>query len=65
MTSACSDISPELEKLRLKAVHKIRDFFTSRVASLKKNRTNIQILQQSVLLKHKGLFDFLQVPAPL
>lgn len=64
MTSACSDIAPEIEKLRLKAVQKIYDFFLSRVAGLKKSRTNIQILQQSVLLKHKGLFDFLQVHAP-
>lgn len=60
MTSACADISPELEKLRHKSVHKIRDFLLQRVASLKKKMTNIQIIQQSVLLKYKGLYKFLQ-----
>ena len=32
------------------SVQKIREFFLQRVASLKKKMTNIQILQQSVLL---------------
>jgi len=35
-----------------------------RVASLKKKMTNIQILQQSVLLKYSGLYRFLQDNAP-
>ena len=64
MTSACADIAPELEKLRLKSVQKIRDFLLGRVASLKKKFTNIQILQQSVLLKYTGLYRFLQDHAP-
>jgi len=64
MTSACADIAPELEKLRLKSVQKIRDFLLGRVATLKKKFTNIQILQQSALLKFKGLYRFLQEHAP-
>jgi len=64
MTTACGDIAPELEKLRLKSVNKIRDFLLGRVASLKKKFTNIQILQQSALLKYKGLYRFLQEHAP-
>jgi hypothetical protein len=64
MTSACADMAPELEKLRAKSVQKIRDFLLQRVASLRKKMTNIQILQQSVLLKYKGLYKFLLEHAP-
>ena len=64
MTSAASDIAPELEKLRRMSVQKIREFMLQRVASLKKKMTNIQILQQSVLLKYTGLHRFLQDNAP-
>ena len=63
-TSACADMAPELEKLRSKSVQKIRDFLLQRVASLRKKMTNIQILQQSVLLKYKGLYRFLEEHAP-
>jgi len=59
MTSACADIAPELEKLRIKSVHKIRNFLLARVDTLKKKFTNIQILQQSALLKYNGLYQFL------
>jgi len=64
MTSAATDIAPELEKLRRMSVQKIREFMLQRVASLKKKMTNIQILQQSVLLKYSGLYRFLQDNAP-
>lgn len=64
MTTACQDISPELEKLRIKSVQKIRDFLLQRIGSLRKKMTNIQILQQSVLLKYKGLYQFLLEHAP-
>ena len=64
LTSACADMAPELEKLRTKSVQKIRDFLLQRVASLRKKMTNIQILQQSVLLKYKKLYHFLQEHAP-
>ena len=64
MTSACADMAPELEKLRAKSVQKIRDFLLQRVASLRKKMTNVQILQQSVLLKYKGLYHFLEEHAP-
>lgn len=64
MTSACADIAPELEKLRLKSVQRIRDFLLERVGRLKRRMTNTQILQNSVLLKYKGLYAFLQSHAP-
>ena len=41
-------------------MQKIRDFLLQRMNSLKKKMTNIQIIQQSVLLKYKGLYKFLQ-----
>ena len=64
MTSACMDMAPELEKLRTKSVQKIREFLLERVGMLRKKMTNIQILQQSVLLKYKGLYHFLLEHAP-
>ncbi|KAL0095828.1 Sac2 family-domain-containing protein [Phycomyces blakesleeanus] len=55
---ALRDVGPELEKLRLKASASIRDFFVSRIHSLCVPNTNIQIMQQSVFLKYKGLHMF-------
>ena len=51
-TAAAGDIAPELEKLRLKAVQKVKDFLLLKIGSLKVKKTNIQILQQNVLLKY-------------
>ncbi|KAJ2959317.1 hypothetical protein NQZ79_g5266 [Umbelopsis isabellina] len=55
---ALQDIGPELEKLRLKAISTIRDFFVSKIITLRIPNTNIQILQQSVFLKYKALYHF-------
>eukprot|EP00899_Mesostigma_viride_P022961 jgi/Mesvir1/384/Mv11278-RA.2 len=54
------DVEPELERLRLKAVSKVRDFLLKRFYGLRKPKTNIQILQQNVLLKFKYLVTFLK-----
>ncbi|CAG8435656.1 8672_t:CDS:10 [Funneliformis mosseae] len=56
---AIKDVGPELEKLRLKATEKIRDFLLTKIRSLRIPNTNIQILQQSILLKYKTLYQFL------
>ncbi|CAI2179301.1 19760_t:CDS:10, partial [Funneliformis geosporum] len=56
---AIKDVGPELEKLRLKATEKIRDFLLTKIRSLRIPNTNVQILQQSVLLKYKTLYQFL------
>ena len=53
-TAAAGDIAPELEKLRLKAVQKVKDFLLLKIGSLKVKKTNIQI-QQNVLLKYARL----------
>ncbi|RHZ76011.1 hypothetical protein Glove_208g104 [Diversispora epigaea] len=55
---AIKDVGPELEKLRLKATEKIRDFLLNKIRSLRIPNTNVQILQQSVLLKYKELYQF-------
>ncbi|KAG5056225.1 hypothetical protein JHK85_008735 [Glycine max] len=52
-SKALKDVQPELEKLRQKAVSK-------KLYALRKPKTNIQILQQSVLLKYKYVVSFLK-----
>ncbi|KAH9626007.1 hypothetical protein KSS87_016820 [Heliosperma pusillum] len=54
------DVQPELEKLRLKAVSKVFEFIVQKLYALRKPKTNIQILQQSVLLKYKYVIYFLK-----
>ncbi|CAD7949994.1 unnamed protein product [Amoebophrya sp. A25] len=48
-----------LEKLKLKAISRVHGFLMSRIQSLRKPKTNLQILQQNVLLKFKHLNSFL------
>lgn len=50
---------PELERLTLKAIDKIREFLIRKVETLKIPNTNIAFIQQTVLLKYKELFWFL------
>ena len=56
---ACYDVDPELEKLRVKAVTRVREFLLQMIYNLKRPNTNVQILQQSKLLKYKYLYRFL------
>ncbi|KAG9300693.1 hypothetical protein G9A89_023491 [Geosiphon pyriformis] len=55
---AIKDVGPELEKLRLKATEKIREFLLTKIKSLRIPNTNVQMMQQSVLLKYKKLYQF-------
>ncbi|KAI4350120.1 hypothetical protein L6164_010634 [Bauhinia variegata] len=59
-SKALKDVQPELEKLRQKAVSKMFDFIVQKLYALRKPKTNIQILQQSVLLKYKYIVSFLK-----
>ncbi|XP_009779058.1 vacuolar protein sorting-associated protein 52 A-like isoform X1 [Nicotiana sylvestris] len=59
-SKALKDVRPELERLRQKAVSKVFDFMVQKLYSLRKPKTNIQILQQSVLLKYKYILSFLK-----
>lgn len=59
-SKALKDVQPELEKLRQKAVSKVFEFMVQKLYALRKPKTNIQILQQSVLLKYKYIICFLK-----
>ncbi|KAH0988727.1 hypothetical protein GBA52_000210 [Prunus armeniaca] len=60
-SKALKDVQPELEKLRQKAVSKVVfDFVVQKLYALRKPKTNIQILQQNVLLKYKYVVSFLK-----
>lgn len=59
-SKALKDVEPELEKLRQKAVSKVFDFLVQKLYALRKPKTNIQIIQQSVLLKYKYIISFLK-----
>ncbi|XVF63321.1 hypothetical protein PTKIN_Ptkin09bG0078600 [Pterospermum kingtungense] len=59
-SKALKDVQPELEKLRQKAVSKVFDFMVQKLQALRKPKTNIQILQQNVLLKYKFVTFFLK-----
>ncbi|KAK9786909.1 hypothetical protein WJX73_004682 [Symbiochloris irregularis] len=63
-SAALRDVAPELERLRARAALKCREFLIQKVYNLRKPKTNIQILQQNVLLKHKHLALFLRRFAP-
>ncbi|XP_057769636.1 LOW QUALITY PROTEIN: vacuolar protein sorting-associated protein 52 B-like [Salvia miltiorrhiza] len=59
-SKALNDVQPELEKLRQKAVSKVFDFMVQKLNALRKPKTNVQILQQSVLIKYKYVILFLK-----
>eukprot|EP00210_Caulerpa_lentillifera_P001709 g1642.t1 len=59
-SAAYHDVEPVIEKLRLKAVSKVRDFLLQKIYQLRRPRTNIQIIQQNVLLKFKYFVTFLK-----
>ncbi|XP_024313726.1 vacuolar protein sorting-associated protein 52 A isoform X3 [Brachypodium distachyon] len=58
-SKALKDVQPEVERLRQKAVSKIFEFVIQKFYALRKPKTNIQILQQSVL-KYKYIIIFLK-----
>lgn len=57
---ALKDVQPELDKLRQKAISKVYEFMIQKLYALRKPKTNIQILQQSILLKYKYVISFLK-----
>ena len=61
---ASSDVKTELDRLKAKAVAKTRDFLLHKFLTFKKPKTNVQILQQNVLLKYNYLCLFLRSHAP-
>uniref|UniRef100_A0A672FJ28 Vacuolar protein sorting-associated protein 52 homolog n=1 Tax=Salarias fasciatus TaxID=181472 RepID=A0A672FJ28_SALFA len=57
-TLACSDIQDTVDKLRVKAVTKIREFILQKIYSFRKPMTNYQI-PQNTLLKYRFFYQFL------
>lgn len=58
-------ILPEYEKLKIRAVSKTRDYFIHQFQALRKPKTNVQVVQQSSLLKFAPLFQFVQSEMPI
>lgn len=63
-TLSVQDTRPELDRLKNRAIAKIREFLLSKLNELKRPKTNVQMLQQNVLLKLKYLMTFLSDTAP-
>eukprot|EP00958_Prasinococcus_capsulatus_P017996 scaffold2075_cov444-Prasinococcus_capsulatus_cf.AAC.4 len=61
---ASQDVKLELDRLKAKAVAKSREFLLHKFLTLRKPKTNVQILQQNVLLKYNYLCLFLRSHAP-
>uniref|UniRef100_A0A8C4XG70 Vacuolar protein sorting-associated protein 52 homolog n=2 Tax=Erpetoichthys calabaricus TaxID=27687 RepID=A0A8C4XG70_ERPCA len=57
-TLACNDVQEVLEKLKIKAVTKIREFILQKIYSFRKPMTNYQI-PQNALLKYRFFYQFL------
>ena len=55
---ACNDVKDVVEKLKIKAVGKIREFLLEKINSFKKPMTNYHI-QQNTILKFRFYFKFL------
>uniref|UniRef100_A0A8D2IUS5 Vacuolar protein sorting-associated protein 52 homolog n=1 Tax=Varanus komodoensis TaxID=61221 RepID=A0A8D2IUS5_VARKO len=57
-TMACGDVTDVLDKLKAKAVAKIREFILQKIYSFRKPMTNYQI-PQNALLKYRFFYQFL------
>uniref|UniRef100_A0A3P9AE36 Vacuolar protein sorting-associated protein 52 homolog n=1 Tax=Esox lucius TaxID=8010 RepID=A0A3P9AE36_ESOLU len=57
-TLACSDIQDIVDRLKIKAVTKIREFILQKIYSFRKPMTNYQI-PQNTLLKYRFFYQFL------
>ncbi|KAF3327952.1 vacuolar protein sorting-associated protein 52 A isoform X1 [Carex littledalei] len=57
---ALKDVKPELERLKQKAVEKASQFIIEMFNDLTNPNTNIQIMQENVLLKYKYIITFLK-----
>ncbi|KAJ6257037.1 Vacuolar protein-sorting-associated protein [Drechslerella dactyloides] len=56
---AVEDVKPELEKLTNRAIERLRDYFVSKIKSLRIPNTNAQIIQQNGFLRYKELYGFM------
>ena len=63
-TFAGRSLLPDLEKLKLKAITKTRDYFLLQFQAIRKPKTNVQMVQQNSLCKYAPLLQFVQREAP-
>lgn len=64
-TCYARSLLPDLENLKIKAISKIRDYFSVQFAAIRKPKTNTQMLQQTALVKFAKLFQFVNTEAPV
>ncbi|XP_041069183.1 vacuolar protein sorting-associated protein 52 homolog isoform X1 [Carcharodon carcharias] len=57
-TLACSDVQDTLDRLKVKAVSKIREYILQKIYSFRKPMTNYQV-PQNALLKYRFFYQFL------
>lgn len=55
---------PDLERLKSKSTAKINEYFTRQFKALRQPKTNVQVLQQTALVKYAPLMHFIQMEAP-
>lgn len=58
------DLRPILDKTVLKAVYKVKRFLLKNIALLTVPNTNVHIIKETVLLKHRNLMEFIQDTSP-
>jgi vacuolar protein sorting-associated protein 52 len=55
---------PDLERLKIRAIAKTRDYFIAQFQALRKPKTNVQMVQQNSLVRYAPLLQFVQREAP-
>ena len=63
-TAAYQQVAPLLYRLLQEVVRRLREFLLDKLAMLLEPNTNVQILQQNVLIKYAYFVEFLQDMAP-
>jgi len=56
---AAEDIEPQFELLKTRALIRIRDFLVERIRSLRVPNSNVQVIQQTKMLRYRVLFHFM------
>lgn len=61
---AVTEVMPSLERLKLKACGRSRDYLVDKIGELRKLQTNVEMMQRTQLLRFSALFGFLERYAP-
>lgn len=63
-SAAYVELSKYLDELITTAVTKVSNFIMEKIALLKRPNTNVKIVKENVLLKHRPLVEFVELHAP-